>query len=63
MVRATCQRIHKYITTHILCTEQEVPGDSVGLIKPDSDVEDAPSVVRVGVSTDTADPDDVGFGV
>ena len=42
----------------MLCTEQEVPGDSVGLTTPDSDVEDVPSVVRVGATSNTADPDD-----
>ena len=35
-----------------------------GYTLPDSDVEDAPSVVRVGVTPDTAGPDDdVEFGV
>ena len=62
MVRATSQRIHKSITAHMLCTAQEVPGDSVGITAPDNDVEDGPSVVRAGVTPNTADPEDVGFG-
>ena len=62
LVSATCQRIHKYTTAHMLCAAQESNDDSVGITIPDSDVEDAPSVVRVGVTPDTADPDDVTVG-
>ena len=58
--RATCQRSHKYITAHMLCTAQDVPGDSVGITASDNDVEDVPSsvpsVVTVGATPDTADP-------
>ena len=48
------------------CTAQEVPGDDSvgGIINPDNEIEDVPSVVRVDAAApDTADPDDVGFGV
>ena len=65
LVCATCKRIHEYTTEHMLCTAQQVPGDDSvgGIINSDNGDEDVPSVVRAGVTPNTADPDDVGFGV
>ena len=47
----------------LLCTAQELNDEGVGITVPDKDVEDAPSVVRVGVTPDTADPDEQHEGI
>ena len=39
-----------------------IDGNAIGITVHDSDVEDVPSVVRLGATPSTAGSDEVGFG-
>ena len=65
MLRATLKKTTAqiYHTNKDNRPTKDLDADSVSITVPDNDVEDVPSVVRAGVTPNTADPDDVGFGV